>query len=86
MLFLPSICAATDPAGERMNTEQASLTVILSSYMGEGVGGGLLYLMACRNQITEPARFQCLTSRGTRKCGSSIEMDGGVADGLLVAV
>jgi hypothetical protein len=29
------------------------------------------------NQITEPARFQCLTSiYGTRKCGSPIEMDG----------
>jgi hypothetical protein len=26
-------------------------------------------------QITEPARFQCLT-HGTRKCGSPIEMDG----------
>jgi hypothetical protein len=26
-------------------------------------------------QITEPARFQCFTSRGTHKCGSPIEMD-----------
>jgi hypothetical protein len=28
----------------------------------------------------EPARFQCLTPHGTRKCGSPIEMDEGGAD------
>jgi hypothetical protein len=38
-------------------------------------------------QITEPARSQCLTSRGTRKCGSPIEMDGADTDseGIQIA-
>jgi hypothetical protein len=35
----------------------------------------LTLLRVAAIQITEPARFQCLTSRGTRKCGSPIEMD-----------